>query len=266
MSFFRVIMPNYNNRQWLEKSVGSVLNQTFTDYHLIFIDDCSTDGSLEEFGRITKGTDAWVSWTVAQEKRWNGGARNIGLEYGSPLEKSDYTLFLDSDDWFHDSKVFQDLHDFIVAHDYPDCIRLPYSMEYNGDKSDNVMLDDNTIEKLAHSMFCSCWSKCVKSELIPLFPENTLMEDAVQHIKQCDLINSLEVFTDRPVYTHNRNNDNSCSIEKNHGLQNRKWETSIYRYMADLLDLELKHGYCIAERDKRSKKCLENIKKGFFIQ
>lgn len=260
MSFFRIIMPNYNNRKWLEKSVASVLEQTFTDYDFIIVDDCSTDGSREYLEKLQDTAFVFLN----SEKRWNGGSRNIGLRQ---LEgQSKYTLFLDSDDWFHDNKVFQDLHNFLALHDFPDCVRLPYNVEYNGDKSANIMLDDDTIEKLAHSNFCACWTKCVKSELIPLFPENTLMEDAVQHIKQCDLIHSLGVFTDRPVYTHNRNNGSSCSIEKNYGLQNGKWKSSMYRYMADLLDLELEHDYCEAERKKRSEKCLENIKKGLYIQ
>lgn len=45
--FFSVIIPNYNNATYLEKSLKSVLNQTFTNYELIVIDDVSTDNSVE---------------------------------------------------------------------------------------------------------------------------------------------------------------------------------------------------------------------------
>ena len=267
MSFFKIVMPNYNNAEWLDKSIGSVLNQTFVDYHFIFVDDCSTDDSLTKAQKMMlQNRDMHTSWTETFEKRWNGGSRNVGIHYNYPLDESRYTLFLDSDDWFHDDKVLQDLHDFIVDHDYPDCVRLPYDIVYDGDKRVNVMLDDDTIEKLVHSKFVACWTKCVKSDLVPLFPENTLMEDAAQHIKQCDVISSLEVFTERPLYTHNRNNANSCSIEKNHDLQNSKWKSSMYRHMADLLELEVKHSYCEEERQKRAEKCLENIKNDRFIQ
>lgn len=261
MSFFRVIMPNYNNSEWLEKSIGSVNGQTFKDWQLNFVDDMSTDDSWSKAWDITDSNRTCLYNNP--HKRWNGGSRNMGLNLPCI---SEYTLFLDSDDWFHDDNVFQDLHDFIVAHNYPDCIRLPYNVVYDGDNTVNVMLDDSTIERLVSSQFVACWSKCVKSDLVPLFPENTLMEDVVQHIKQCDLIKTLEVFTDRPVYTHNRNNTNSCSIEKNHGLQNRKWGTSMYRYMADLLDLEVEHDYCKRQRDIRAERCLKNIKEDKFIQ
>ena len=44
---FSVIIPNYNNELWLEKCLNSVLNQTYKNYEIIFIDDMSTDKSLE---------------------------------------------------------------------------------------------------------------------------------------------------------------------------------------------------------------------------
>lgn len=45
--FFSIIVPNYNNGTLLDKSLKSILNQTFQNYELIFIDDCSTDNSVE---------------------------------------------------------------------------------------------------------------------------------------------------------------------------------------------------------------------------
>lgn len=258
MSFFRVIMPNYNNREWLERSVGSVLKQTFTDYDFIVIDDCSTDGSQEYLERLN---DKALVFSCS-EKRWNGGSRNIGIQ--QLVGQSKYTLFLDSDDWLCDENILQDLYDFIVAKNMPDCVRLPYICRI-GDEETKIMLDDDTPDKLVRSCFVACWTKCIKTKLVPKFPENTLMEDVVQHIEQCDKITTVAPFT-RPAIVWNRNNSNSCSREENQDYQHGKWQSSMYRYMADLLDLELKHDYCEEERQKRSKKCLENIRKGLFIQ
>ena len=38
-----VIMPNYNAEKYIAKAIESILNQTFTDFEFIIIDDCSTD-------------------------------------------------------------------------------------------------------------------------------------------------------------------------------------------------------------------------------
>ena len=45
-SFFSIIIPNYNKNLYLEKCITSVLNQTFTDYELIIVDDVSVDDSV----------------------------------------------------------------------------------------------------------------------------------------------------------------------------------------------------------------------------
>lgn len=265
MAFFRIIMPNYNNEQWLDKSIGSVLSQTFTDYEFIFVDDMSTDNSVKKAVKLLHEQDYHFSGNLIKgtEKLWNGGARNEGIRW--PV-KSKYTLFLDSDDWFDNQYVLQKLHDFIVKHNEPDCVRLPFVIEHEGDKELPVMLNDNNADKLVHSIFVACWTKCIKSDLIVPFPENTLMEDVVQHIAQCDKIAYDVAVFNEPVVRYNRNNPSSCSIAPNQDLQHGKWQSSMYRYMADLLDLELEHDYCKEHRDWRASVCLENIKKGVYSQ
>ena len=261
MPFFRIIMPNYNNSEWLDKSIGSVLGQTFKNYYFVFIDDKSTDDSYEKaFNMLLPYNNAVATHRL--QKLWNGGARNVGLNY---FNNAKYTLFLDSDDWFASPTILQELHDFIVDRDYPDCVRLPYEIVAGVAEPFPVMLNDTTPEALVGSIFVACWTKCVKSELVQPFPENTLMEDVAQHIKQCDVINTVEAF-DKPVVVYNRNNTNSCSIERNQDLQHGKWQSSMFRYMADLLDLELEHDYCKKHRDWRANICLENIKKGVYSQ
>lgn len=260
-AFFKIIMPNYNNSEWLERSIGSILEQTFTDYHFVFVDDMSTDDSLEKARRLTRKLDNCLILQNTH-KRWNGGTRNAGLEASG---KSKYTLFLDSDDWFTSPDVLKELHDFIVERGSPDCVRLPYEIASGTAKSFPVMLNDATPEALVGSIFVACWTKCIKSDMVVKFPENTLMEDVVQHIKQSDKLNTIEPFG-KPVVVYNRNNTNSCSSEQNQDLQHGKWQSSMFRYMADLLDLELAHDYSIKQRDWRASICLENIKKGVYSQ
>ncbi len=42
-----VIIPNFNHAPYLKRRIDSVLNQTFQDFEVILLDDCSTDNSVE---------------------------------------------------------------------------------------------------------------------------------------------------------------------------------------------------------------------------
>lgn len=263
--FFKIIVPNYNNAEWVGRCLLSITKQTFKDWKLIVVDDKSDDGYAKDTICAISATDKErIIPIFSKKKLWNGGARNVGINTNIP---SEYTVFVDSDDCLKDENCLQDLHDFIVRKNMPDCVRIQYDIEYDGDKNCTVRLDDDTLEKLTHSIFVACWTKVIKTSLIMPFPENTLMEDAVQHIAQCDKLKEVVVFNRPQVfYHHNRNNKNSCSIEANQNCQKGKWQSSMYRHMADLLELECEHDYCEEERKKRANACLENIKKGVYWQ
>lgn len=52
--FFSIIMPVYNAEKYVEQSIKSVLNQTFTNFELIIIDDCSKDNSYSICQKLEK--------------------------------------------------------------------------------------------------------------------------------------------------------------------------------------------------------------------
>lgn len=90
---FSVIVPVYNVKQYLEKCINSILNQTYKDFELILVDDGSNDGSEDICDKYLK-KDKRIK--VIHKK--NGGlsdARNFGIEKAS----KDYILFIDSDDY-----------------------------------------------------------------------------------------------------------------------------------------------------------------------
>ena len=48
MPFFSIVIPLYNKEKYVENALKSILNQTFTDYEVLIINDCCTDKSVEK--------------------------------------------------------------------------------------------------------------------------------------------------------------------------------------------------------------------------
>jgi glycosyltransferase involved in cell wall biosynthesis len=255
---FSIIVPNYNNGAWLDKCLASIANQKYKDYEVIFVDDMSTDNSVQICDNwLDKLPHAYC--LKAERKRWNGGARNLGLNFCH----GKYVLYLDSDDTFADDMCLTAIDEAIKANNYPDLVRLSYYFCMNGDERLVDLSSQDSIDKIVHDMNVACWTKCVKLDKFVPFPENTLMEDVVQHISQLDTVESVAVC-DKAIVKWNRNNANSCS--NNTELQNGKWRSSLYRYYADLLDLRVKRPECQIELEKRRAQALNNIRNDRYEQ
>ena len=251
---FSIVIPNFNSSEWIEKCLDSVLNQTYKELEIIIVDDMSTDNSVEI---ISKYNDKRITFIKSDKKLWNGGARNLGIEYAQIL-KTDYTIFLDCDDFFYFDDCLLELAKVIEENNYPDCIRLPY-IHLKDNKKQEIKLTDNNPKDLVNSCFVAPWTKCVKTNILANFPENTLIEDVVQHIAQCDKIETVAVCP-YPIVVWNRDNKMSISLEENKYLYNSKRISSIYRNIADLMDLQCTHDYCEEHRKWRIE-CYKNLVK-----
>ncbi len=88
-----IIIPVYNNKQYLAECIESVINQTYSNLEIIVVDDGSTDGSseiLDTYGKQDKRIKV-----IHQENGGVSAARNTGLD----IAKGDYIGFVDSDDY-----------------------------------------------------------------------------------------------------------------------------------------------------------------------
>ena len=246
MSYFKVIIPNYNSEKYIERCINSILEQTFDDIEVVVVDDMSTDNSVE----IIKGIkDKRVHLIENKEKRYNGGSRNVGIDYG----ESKYTLFIDDDDYFVSNTCFQELYDKIQECN-PDCVSLDYI--YDDGVFHHIPLERNDLPTLVHDNNVACWTKAIKSELMVHFPENTLMEDVAQHIAQVDVLENC-VSLGKTFVVWNRQNPVSVSTKPSEKRKSSEW-----RQLADVYDLELKHDYCIEEKERRIKEYLDLLLSG----
>lgn len=91
-----VIVPVYNAELWLSHCIDSILAQTYNDFELLLVDDCSTDNSAE----ICKNycvCDSRCKFLSHQHNKGAALTRNTGLH----AAKGDYIAFMDADDWIH---------------------------------------------------------------------------------------------------------------------------------------------------------------------
>ena len=87
-----VIIPVYNTEKFLEKSVRSIMNQTYKNLNIICVNDGSTDGSLAILEMLAKEDERIT--IINQKNLGLGGARNTGLKH----TKTEWVYFIDSDD------------------------------------------------------------------------------------------------------------------------------------------------------------------------
>jgi glycosyltransferase involved in cell wall biosynthesis len=88
---FTVIIPFYNRPKTLGRAIESVLSQTYSDFELVLIDDCSTDSSLSIAKRFS---DPRIVIASSEKNAGPANARNTGISFAS----GKYISFLDSDD------------------------------------------------------------------------------------------------------------------------------------------------------------------------
>ncbi|MEG0619074.1 MAG: glycosyltransferase family 2 protein, partial [Bacilli bacterium] len=75
-----IIMPSFNSEATIERSIKSVLSQTFNNWELIIIDDCSTDSSHEVIQHYVD-QDSRIKLICLEENSGAAAARNTGIEH-----------------------------------------------------------------------------------------------------------------------------------------------------------------------------------------
>lgn len=89
-----VIVPNYNHKKYLKQRIDSILTQSFTDFELILLDDCSTDNSQQLL--LSYRENPHVSYIVLNTR--NTGLPFLQWEKGIRLAKGKYIWIAESDD------------------------------------------------------------------------------------------------------------------------------------------------------------------------
>lgn len=266
---YAIIVPNCNNdrgeykgKSFLRNCIDSILNQTYKNFELIMVDDCSNDTSVET---IKSYQDERIHLIQNKRKRYNGGSRNVGIEYALENLKFDYFCFLDSDDWWKDNEVLETINKHLYNHEMAligmelidkKGVFMTKFHEYSN--YEDFFLSDRKV-------WCTAWARIIRKDKIVYFCEDTLMEDRVWSYRQADNIDLDKVVNiKKPLYVWNRTNTtNSVSMVRNY-----YWDASAWCHIGHQLQLlgQLKHKEMIPILKKRIEICKDKVYRGTYQQ
>jgi glycosyltransferase involved in cell wall biosynthesis len=107
---FKIIIASYNNEQWVEYNIASILNQTYDNYHVVYVDDCSSDRTNELVTSMVGNNDKFT--IIRNEQRVGKEAIYNYIRFFDSLENEEIVALACGDDWLIDENVLHNLNNF----------------------------------------------------------------------------------------------------------------------------------------------------------
>ena len=175
---FSIIIPTYNSESEIERALQSIRNQTFKNYEIIVIDDCSTDNTYEV---LKKYNDIKLIKNTTNLKA--GGARNRGLE----VALGEYIIFLDADDYLAEKDTLQKIND-VIGNERTDIVYLGFETVGRMNEKWIPTKENSSFSQRVHNwtyenVWDVCWNKQFLKENNMSFIEKRYFEDFVFYYK-----------------------------------------------------------------------------------
>ena len=146
-----VVMPVYNSETYLQESANSILNQTYTNFEFIVINDGSTDGSLDILTEYAEKDNR-----IAIINQQNSGLSN-SLNRGIELSRSDLIARMDADDISNPTRLEEQ---FNFMNNNPEVAVAGTAFELFGENTKSKIVTmpatNKTIRKNLPFRFCLC--------------------------------------------------------------------------------------------------------------
>lgn len=206
--FVSVIMPAYNAEKYIEGAIRSVISQTYTDWELLILDDCSTDRTAEIAARLAV-IDPRIRLMRNSRNMGAARTRNRGLD----LAKGHWIALLDSDDVWHEKKLEKQIRK--AEETGADIIYCSYSiMGENADHmSDFIVPESTSYSDMLKESVISCSTALVRQSILPhhRFPTGCYHEDYAFWLELlrsgCTAAAAKEVLADYRVVKGSRSSD-----------------------------------------------------------
>jgi len=136
MPKYSIITPLYNSFDLMSKYFESLERQTYKDFEVIIVDDCSTDNSYENVLDYAKKSDLDISVYKTEGNGGPGRARNLGIEKAS----GEWITFIDNDDWV-EFNLIEEIEK-VLKENQVHCVIYDYYIQRENEN------------QAAHSMYC----------------------------------------------------------------------------------------------------------------
>ena len=94
-----IILPNFNSSDYIRETIKSIIGQTFTNWKLIIVDDCSDKKTKTILQKFSKNKKIKIFWL--KKNKGAGFCRNLAIKKSN----SPYLAFIDSDDIWKKDKL-----------------------------------------------------------------------------------------------------------------------------------------------------------------
>lgn len=252
-----VVIPIYNAERYIEDCIISLFGQTLQNIEYIFVNDSSSDNSIEILKAQLENYPHRKEQTIIINNHTNmgpSGSRNKGLD----LCSGDYVAFCDADDYIS-KDAYQEMLDLAVSKQ-ADIISCGVLLDDHGEELELLYRDDFvyslskqiSFTELEGVLYSSLWNRIINVDFIRRnnirFNESLRMWDDLYVSFQLRYFCKSHVILNRPLYRYNRN---STSITS---------ENARVKYLSQIRCAKLIEQFLLDKKDKSYNRVLSFIK------
>lgn len=211
-----VVVPIFNTSKYLEQCVSSLFSQSISDIEYIFVDDASTDNSLDVLMKCLEQNPSRAKQSSLIRHSENKGLPQTRAD-GIAIAKGDYIIHCDSDDWVK-SSMYQEMYDVAQKGNF-DIVSCGFVMtDGNTERNSNFSLPKDKIDYLSmlfsgkiHGALCN---KLIRRALYDHYvvPKGAMLEDLTVFVQ---LLLKASSWISLPYYYYYyRNNLTSITNQK----------------------------------------------------
>lgn len=217
------IVISYNIKNYIEKCIRSILEQTLNDIEVIIVDDGSKDGTLEILNTLSK-EDSRIK-LISQKNMGANAARKTGLKYAN----GEYINFIDGDDWVSNElaekmyRLARKKNSDIICYDYYVAYDNKNNKEFINDKYEDINGDKYLKLLLTRKIFQNVWNRFIKREFIEKTeflntPDSGMGEDLADNIVW-GLGKPSVSMSDEKLYFYYKRNDSAMNKSSARNLE-----------------------------------------------